>query len=81
MGMIFYNIILIASRIPGVPTVWPMFSWPGEVLETLLVRGSGTRRAARAVDVDIDVLGHGLYVALPANMEISKEISQIIVNN
>ena len=45
------------------------------------MRGPGTRRAARAVDVDIDVLGHGLYVALPANMEISKEISQLIVNN
>ena len=45
------------------------------------MRGPGTRRAACAVDVDIDVLGHGLYVALPANLEISNEISQIIVNN
>lgn len=45
------------------------------------MRGPGTRRAARAVDVDIDVLGHGLYVALPANLKISNGISQIIVNN
>ena len=45
------------------------------------MRGPGTRRAARSVDVDIDVLGHGLYVALPANLEISNGISQIIVNN